>query len=157
MLAASLPDLDGFGFFISDNLYWDYHHKLGHSLVAGLVLAAALTLVSSHRLKAAVAYLGLFHLHLLADYFGSGPEWHIFYFWPFSQQRFLSEHVWELYSWQNLSAAGALLAWTIAIAIWQGRTPLEWMMPSLDRQLVRWLRQWVVREGEPQSTGPSRL
>jgi hypothetical protein len=48
---------------------------------------------------------------------------------------------WDFYSWQNLSIAAALLIWTLIIAVRKGRTPLEAIMPDLDRQLVRVVRK----------------
>lgn len=43
---------------------------------------------------------------------------------------------WPFYSWQNISLGFLCIAWTVAIARRQRRTPLEAIMPSLDRQLV---------------------
>jgi hypothetical protein len=48
---------------------------------------------------------------------------------------------WEFYSWQNFLAGFLLLVWVLWIAVRDGRTPLEIIMPSLDKQLVQWLRQ----------------
>lgn len=141
MLAASLMDLDGLGFFISQEAYWEYHHKLGHNLLFGLVLAGILTLFSSHRLKAFLIYVGLFHLHLVLDYFGSGPNWPLYYLWPFSQWSVDNGWVWPFYSWQNSSVGLAFLAWVVIIAVRARRTPLEAIMPKLDAQLVDWMRK----------------
>ena len=110
---------------------------------AKLLLASA-----SPQLLAGLLYLGLGHLHLLMDYYGSGPNWPICYWWPFARSLedcWMNPHAWELSSWQNISAAGALLAWTVAIACFQRRTPLELLMPSLDQKLVNW-RQLRERE-----------
>lgn len=52
---------------------------------------------------------------------------------------------WEFYSWQNITTAAVLLVWTIAIAVRAGRTPLEVLMPKLDRELVDWLRKRLQR------------
>lgn len=40
-------------------------------------------------------------------------------------------------SWQNSCAAGFFFLWTIAIIFKSKRTPLEYMMPSLDGELVQ--------------------
>ena len=48
----------------------------------------------------------------------------------------MNPYGWDFYSWQNISAAFLLLLWTVAIAYYQKRTPLELLMPSLDRKLV---------------------
>ena len=141
MLAASLEDLDGLGYFVSAEMYWDYHHKLCHNLLFGLLLSAVLALSSTHRLKRFFLYLALFHLHLVLDYFGSGPGWEIYYLWPFSRWYVENTWAWPFYSWQNISVGFAFLGWVIWIAVRKGRTPLEVLMPSLDRQLVEWLRR----------------
>jgi len=73
------------------------------------------------------------------DSFGSGPGWGIPYFWPFSKHTSINPHAWEFYSWQNLSAAAVFILWTLWIARRHGRTPLEALMPNLDRQLVAFL------------------
>ena len=141
MLAASLPDLDGLGIFYRPEAYWDYHHKLAHNALFGLALAGVLTLFATHRTRAFFMFLGLFHLHLVLDYFGSGAGWEIPYFWPFSNWAAESAHAWPLYSWQNITAGFAFIVWAIVIAVRQGRTPLEAIMPQLDALLVTWLRR----------------
>jgi hypothetical protein len=78
----------------------------------------------------------VYHLHLLMDYYGSGPGWGIPYFWPLSPREWRSENAWPFYSWQNITAFAALLLWTLWIARRFGRTPLEAIMPKLDRQLA---------------------
>jgi inner membrane protein len=145
MVAAAAADLDGLGLVVSHDWYLDHHHVLGHNLAFGLVLSGVLTAFSTHRGRAAVLYLGLFHLHLVMDYFGSGFGWGIAYFWPWSKREFLTPHAWALFSWQNLTAFGLLLAWTVGIVVRRGRTPLEALMPGLDRQLVAWFRRWRGR------------
>jgi inner membrane protein len=141
MLAASWADLDGLGILAGPEMYWEYHHKLCHNLPFGLLLSAGLMLFSGRRWRAFVVYLGLFHLHLVMDYFGSGPDWGFYYLWPFSNWYVENPRAWEFHSWQNFLAAFIFLAWTLWIAVRNGRTPLEIIMPSLDKQLVQWLRQ----------------
>ena len=146
MAAASLADLDGLGILVSQNAYWNYHHKLTHNLPFGLLVTIALVLISKRRVLASVLYLALFHLHLLMDYFGSGRGWPIYYLWPFSNWAIDNTHAsWEFYSWQNISIGLALIIWTFWIAIRMGRTPIELPMPNLDRQIVAWLRQRFTR------------
>jgi hypothetical protein len=145
MIAASVPDLDGLGILFGQEAYWNYHHKLGHNLLAGLLISAVLAGFSRNRLKPFVVYLALFHLHLVLDYFGSGPGWEIYYLWPFSNWSMENPNAWPFYSWQNISIGFAFLAWVLVIAIRAGRMPLEWIMPSLDRQLVTLLRRAARR------------
>jgi hypothetical protein len=75
------------------------------------------------------------------DYFGSGPDWGYYYLWPFSDWYVENAHAWEFQSWQNFLAAFVFFVWMLWIAVCNSRTPLEVIMPSLDRQLVQWLRQ----------------
>ena len=145
MLAASLADLDGLGIVVSQDLYWSLHHKLGHNATAGVLGSLAFAAFSRRPLFALPVYLGLFHLHLLLDYFGSGPGWPLFYDWPWSSAPWLNPSAWPFYSWQNLSAFAALLLWATWIAVAHGRTPLELIYPSLDRQLVAIARRRTRR------------
>jgi hypothetical protein len=135
MIAASAADVDGLGIVFGERYYHAYHHILGHNLFFALILAAVLCAFSRPRITFGI-YLALSHLHLLMDYFGSGPLWDIYYLWPISRFHLRCDAAWEFFSWQNISAAGVLLVWTVAIARYQRRTPLEIMMPNLDRQLA---------------------
>jgi hypothetical protein len=145
MAAASLEDLDGLGAVMGtdSNAFQNYHHLLCHNLSFVLLVAIVLTIFSTHKLKSFLLYIALGHLHLLLDYFGSGPGWAIYYFWPFSRQKFRTDMAWEFFSWQNLTVAGLLLVWVIVIAINQRRTPVEWITPDLDRRLVASLRRRI--------------
>jgi hypothetical protein len=100
-----------------------------------------------------MTYLSLFHLHLLMDYYGSGPGWGIAYLWPFSRRTWSTPDAWEFFSWQNLTTAAALIVWTLAIAIRQHRTPLEALMPNLDRQLVEKVRKFGPLSPVPRGEG----
>jgi hypothetical protein len=139
MMAASLADLDGLSIVFGREAYWDTHHVLGHNLAYGLVLCALLAAFTTRglRRRGFVAYLALYHRHLSMDYYGSGPGWGIPYWWPLSGHPWTRADAWAFYSWQNLSAAGAMVACAVAIVYWRGRTPLEAVMPRLDRELVR--------------------
>ena len=149
MVAAAAADIDGLGILLSEEMYWDYHHKLGHGIVFGLLLAGTMAAFSTRRLLAFFGYLACFHLHLVLDYFGSGPGWPIHYFWPFSDAKWGNADAWPLSSWQNTTAAALLLAWTLWIAVRQRRTPLEVLMPSLDQKAIAWIdrRRGATRDG----------
>lgn len=135
MLAASLADLDGIGFFFGEEAYWLLHHKAGHNVFFGALLAGGFAAFSSRKAIAFAAYLFCFHLHLLMDYYGSGPGWAIHYLWPLDPRGWKTGDAWELSSWQNRVAFGVLLAITVAIAWRARRTPLELLAPRLD---ARW-------------------
>jgi hypothetical protein len=136
MLAATACDIDGLSLLAGQDAWWDYHHTLGHNLPFAVLLSLALAAFSARRLLAFAIYLALFHLHLLLDSYGSGPGWGIPYFWPFSKHVSVNPSAWAFYSWQNLTAAGLMVLWTLWIARRRRRTPLEAIMPNLDRQLV---------------------
>jgi hypothetical protein len=139
MVAATICDIDGLGIIISEHWYTQFHHILGHNLTFGLIVSTILAIFSARKILGFATYLALFHLHLFMDYWGSGRDWGIAYWYPW---RFgpgywwMSPYGWDFYSWQNISAAFALLGWTVAIAYFLRRTPLELIMPRLDRKLV---------------------
>lgn len=137
MLAASLPDLDGLGILVSEELYWRFHHFAGHNVFFGLLLSVGFAAFSSKRPLCFVAYLLCFHLHLLMDYVGSGPGWMIHYLWPANSYGIKTDYGWPLDSWQNRVAFALLLLATVAIAYWRRITPLELLAPRLDRRLTR--------------------
>lgn len=135
MIAATMADLDGVGFFFSETIYWQFHHVLGHNVFFGLLASMVLGIVSRAKPLAFVAYLILFHLHLLLDFYGSGLGWKIFYFWPLDGRGFWTTDAWPLTSWQNYLAFVCLLLWTVGIAWRRRRTPLELLLPRIDAEL----------------------
>lgn len=139
MVAASAADLDGLGLLVSVEFYAEYHHLLGHNLLAGTLLSAGLAAASTppHRLKMFGLSMVLFHLHLVMDYYGSGPGWGFEYLWPFADLHVECTHAWELTAWQNYLAFALLLVWTGVIFFRKRRTPLEVICPSLDARAVR--------------------
>jgi inner membrane protein len=141
MVAAIAADADALTRIAGQRAYEDYHHTLSHNALAGVVIAAALTAFSVRRIVAAFTYIVLFHLHLLMDLIGSGRDWDIRYFWPFSNRAFTTSLAWDFDSWQNKLIGLALIALTFVIAWRWRRTPLEALMPSLDRQLVARFRR----------------
>lgn len=141
MIATSIADLDGLSLLLGQEAYWNWHHKLGHNLAFAVLVSAVLAAWSASRFFGFIVYLAFAHLHLLLDYFGSGPGWPLYYLWPFSSDFIVNGNAWEFYSWQNISAAAVLFVLTLFIAVRCGRTPLECIMQDLDREIVRWLRQ----------------
>lgn len=141
MIAASVADVDGVGYLAgeSSDAYQLYHHVLGHNVFFGVLASGVLAWFSVRRFSAFAFYLALFHLHLLLDYFGSGPGWAIYYLWPINREKWQTNLAWELFSWQNITAGYGLLALTIFLAWKQRRTPLEYVMPDLDRKLIQLL------------------
>jgi hypothetical protein len=156
MIAATAPDLDGLGIVVSEHWYTQFHHIVGHNLLFGVVASAGLAALSTRKALGFVTYLALFHLHLFMDYWGSGRDWGICYFWPFQSgpgSWWMNPHGWAFYSWQNITTAFVMLLWTVAIGYVCRRTPLESIMPNLDRRLVG-LRE--NREAEVAVVGEGR-
>jgi inner membrane protein len=147
MMAATVADLDGLSIIGGWEAFREYHHVFGHNLLVSVVAAVGFAAFSTQRVKGFLLFLGLAHLHLLLDFYGSGPLWKIYYWWPFDERGWMTDRAWEFYSWQNISTAVVLLGWTVWIAARQGRTPLEAVMPSLDKQLVELARRklpWIT-------------
>jgi inner membrane protein len=142
ILAAALPDIDGFGFLISNDLYWDYHHLLSHNIFFFIAACGILTFFSQHRLKAFLIFMGLMHLHLVMDYLGSGYGWQIKYFWPVSYWSIWYQKAWPFFGWQNKIVALFFVIWTLAIIAIQKRTFFEWPMPSLDKQIIDLIKKF---------------
>ncbi len=140
MIAGTAHDLDGLGIVFGDDLYQRWHHVAFHGLSFCTLLAAILSALFvngvKRRLLCGLLFVAIGHVHLLMDYFGSGPGWPIVYWYPFSEVRYVNWNSWELSSWQNITAAGVMLALTALIAIRWKRTPLEALMPSLDAKLT---------------------
>lgn len=143
MIAAAASDVDGLGILFGENAYWNWHHTFGHSLLFALIAGSVLAAFTPPRLASFLLYVAMVHLHLLLDFFGSGCDWPIPYLWPTHALRLINPYSWNLYSWQNLSFFAGFLIWTIWIALRQGRTPLEVLMPGLDQKIVRALRKWA--------------
>jgi inner membrane protein len=137
MLAASAADIDGVSFFFGQEAYWTYHHTFGHNVFTRMLISATLAaLIPGRRAASFLLFFALFHLHLVMDYFGSGPEWHIHYLWPLKAMVIKNPHAWEFFSWQNMAVFGFFLIWTLWIIRSKHRTPLEAIMPRLDCQLA---------------------
>lgn len=144
MIAACVPDIDGAGILLwpidhqlGQELYWDYHHRLGHGLLFGVLVSGLLAAFSNRRVMSMILYLAMFHSHLVLDLAGSGQGWKIHYWWPFNDVGYAVPWAWDLSSWQNRVAFFILLIITIMIAVWKHRTPLERIMPSLDEKFTR--------------------
>jgi inner membrane protein len=152
MAAASLPDLDGLSYVAGESVYQTYHRLLGHNLLFAVAIATTLAALSRGLRIAGVfvLYLALAHSHLVMDYFGSGPNWPIYYLWPFDPSfNFRNQNGWEFSSPQNTTVAAVLLVWTITIAIVKRRTPVELLTPGLDERFVMAARRLIGRDRKP--------
>ena len=141
MAAAVAPDLDGLGIVVSQELYWDLHHKLGHNVFFFAIVALVCAAAGQRRGWVLGATFAIGWLHFAMDYLGSGPGWGLWPWWPVNDLEVKWAGAWPFYSWQNIGTFVVLLAVTVWIAWRRGRTPLEWLMPRLDRQLVDLLQR----------------
>lgn len=136
MIAAAAADIDGLGILFGEEMYWRFHHSLGHNVFYGAMLAGAMAIWSARPYLCFVLYLVLFHLHLLMDFFGSGIGWKIHYLWPLLMQGWKTNLAWNLSAWPNYLAFLILLLWTALIALRYRRTPLELIAPRLNDKLL---------------------
>src|SRR4051794_38001618 len=74
MIAAAAPDLDGVGYIFGEATYQTYHHLLCHNVLFIVTVAVICTAFAiTNRALTFVLCVACGHLHLLMDYFGSGP------------------------------------------------------------------------------------
>jgi membrane-bound metal-dependent hydrolase YbcI (DUF457 family) len=117
--AGVLPDLDALSLLGGAGAFSEYHHVLTHGLV---------------------------HVHLLCDLLGSGRDWPIIYFYPFSRHEFYTPYGWPLASPQNTFVWLAAVALTVWIGITRGRTFAEAFLPArADAAVVKALRDIYAR------------
>jgi hypothetical protein len=131
-----LPDVDGLGLLVSDELYVAWHHRLAHGAIAAVVCALASAALARPRVRAALLGGLAFHAHVAMDLCGSGPQWPILYRWPCSDEEWLPSWQWDLASWQNTLFAVVVIALCLGMAVWRGRTPVELFSLSVDARVV---------------------
>ena len=149
-----VPDLDALSLLGGAAAYSQYHHVLTHGVVAAVVGTAMWAALARQKLKVAVLAFLAFHVHLLCDLLGSGGDWAVVYFYPFSRREFLTPYGWPLASPQNA------VVWLVAVAaiIWaglaRGRTFAETFLPArADAAVVKTLRKlfrWRRDERAPE-------
>jgi hypothetical protein len=116
------PDLDVLSFLGGAAAYSEYHHVLTHSVVAAVVGTVIWTACARERWKVLLLSLLAFHVHLLCDLLGSGRDWPIVYFYPFSRHEYHTSLGWPLASPQNALAWLVAVALTVWIGVKRGRT-----------------------------------
>jgi membrane-bound metal-dependent hydrolase YbcI (DUF457 family) len=140
--AGMAPDLDGLALLAGADAYGRWHHVAMHGIVAAILVTALMTAFARDRLKVAALAFVSFHVHLLLDLLGSGVQWGIHYFWPFSDREFFSPYRWELASWQNWTITAVALLICVRLALVHGRTFAETVLPAkADEAVVETLRR----------------
>jgi inner membrane protein len=130
--AAALADLDGISLLGGWDVYARWHHVLGHNIFFGVLLASACAVIGTVPGRRAGLFglsLALFHLHLLMDYWGSGPSWGIAYLWPVNETYWVNPESWQFGGWQDRFAAVVMLIWMVIYAWRRGPWPIELVQP----------------------------
>ncbi len=144
--AGVLPDLDALSLLGGAGTYSEYHHVVTHGVVAAVVVTAACTALARQRARVLLLSFLAFHVHLVCDLLGSGRDWPIVYFYPFSRHEFYTPYGWPLASPQNAVVWLAAVALTIYVGITRGRTFAEAFMPArADAAVVKALRDIYAR------------
>jgi hypothetical protein len=150
-----VPDLDALSLLGGAAAYSEYHHVLTHGVVAAVAVTAVATAFARQRWKVLLLSLAAFHVHLLCDLLGSGRDWPIVYFYPFSRHEFYTPYGWPLASPQNAMVWLAAVALTIWIGITRGRTFAEAFLPArADAAVVKALRGIHERYTRPLRNNP---
>lgn len=138
--AGVIPDLDGLGLFADiwtgqTTYYFDWHHRLGHNFLVGLLFAVLAASVCRSPKVGFWAWV-CFHLHMIADLIsGKGPEgspWPLYYLWPLSDREWFWDGQWKLHAWPNTVVFAALLAWAVAATRQHHRSPFEMFSTRMD-------------------------
>jgi len=152
-----VPDLDALSLLGGTAAYSEYHHVLTHNLVAAIAVAATSTAFARQRWKVLLLSLLAFHVYLICDLLGSGRDWPIVYFYPFTRHEFLTPYGWPLASPQNAFVWLAAVALTLWVGITRGGTFAEAFLPArADAAVVKALRDIYGRFRPPSSTARQR-
>jgi hypothetical protein len=144
--AGVLPDLDALSLLGGAGAFSEYHHVVTHGVVAAVVVAAASAALARQRARVLLLSFLAFHVHLICDWLGSGRDWPIVYFYPFSRHEYYTPYGWPLASPQNAMVWLAAVALTIWVGITRGRTFAEAFLPArADAAVVKALRDIYAR------------
>ncbi len=143
---AVLPDVDGLGLLVSEDLYLAWHHRLAHGFGAAVVVTVACGLLLRPRGLGALLACLAFHSHIAMDLCGSGPGWPILYGWPWWDGEWLPAWQWDLASWQNSLVGLGTIVGCLSMALRTRRTPVELFSLRADARVVSALRLRFARE-----------
>jgi hypothetical protein len=151
--AGVVPDLDALSLLGGAAAYSEYHHVLTHGLVAAVAVTTISTAFARERRKVLLLSLLAFHVHVICDLLGSGRDWPIVYFYPFSRHEYLTPYGWPLASPQNAFVWLAAVALTVWIGITRGRTFAEAFLPArADAAVAKALRD-ICGRFKPRPSG----
>ncbi len=137
-LAGMAPDIDGLGLLLyawdGGAAYAGWHHLVGHSIFAALLVSGLCSLAGW---RCGLLAFAVFHLHLACDLVGSGRGWPIAYLWPISGAWIWPPSWgWELASWQNGVIGVFITLACLLTALPLGRTIFEVISLRLDAAAV---------------------
>ncbi len=137
-----VADLDALSLLGGVAAYSEYHHVVTHGVMAAMIGTALWTALARERVKVMILSLVAFHVHLVCDLLGSGRDWPIVYFYPFSRHEFMTPYGWPLASPQNAAVWLAAVAAAIWVGVTRGRTFAETVLPArADGAIVGTLRK----------------
>jgi hypothetical protein len=125
-----VPDLDALSLLGGAGAFSEYHHVLTHGIVAAVVVTAVSAACARERVKVLLLSFLAFHVHLICDLLGSGRDWPIVYFFPFSRHEYFTPYGWPLASPQNAFVWLTAVALTVWVGVTRGRTFAEAFMPA---------------------------
>lgn len=130
MIPSLNPD-DGYQLFV------ETHHHYTHGI--GMIALAAVCGLAfgRRRLRTAVLAGVAACVHVVCDVIGSGPEFPVYPWWPFSDVDWTVAWSIPVNEWPNLFAGFVLLAVAGLYSRSRGRTILEMISVEMDRELVR--------------------
>jgi hypothetical protein len=145
MGVSLLPGIDGLSLIGGIECYQTYHHVIAHNLCFSVVLCSLTACFTTERVKKTVLFIVLYNLHILMDVYGSGIGWGIAYLYPYSTSMYFSTYAWEFSGWQNFLALTSVIITTILIALFQNRTPMEFVAPRFNGIILKILKSRTSR------------
>jgi hypothetical protein len=158
--ASIAPDLDGVGWLIdrfntqlniSTDFYFQFHHVVGHNLLAGSAIATlALIFASKQKWRVFWLALGAAHLHLIGDVMGSkgpdGYQWPIAYLYPFTDRfQWIWSGQWELHAWQNSAITLGMLGMALYVGWRKNYSFVEVISARLDQEFFNMLARYGLK------------
>ena len=143
LIAGVIAEVDAIVILFNENLFYQYHHTFGHTIVFGVIITVILMLVSKskHKIKIFFVCFVAFGAHLLADLFGS--DWGMPLFAPiiskeYSVYPYLSRYI--IYNIINPLTAIFVLILFFLIYILKNRTPIEFFSKRYDTIICNFFR-----------------